>query len=816
MQYIKKFKEIGLDDISQVGGKNASLGQMIQNLSGADVCVPDGFAVVVDGYWDHLKLNGLTKPLATLLKGLSKNHDLVTLQARGRELRQLIESAPLPSALIQEITKAYQELGASIGQSECSVAVRSSATAEDLPDASFAGQQESFLNVHGKQQVLTAYRKSLASLFTDRALMYRMEKGFDHMSVGISVGIQQMVRSDKAAAGVMFTLDTESGFKDVVVISSAYGFGETVVKGEVVPDEFHVFKKTLFKERDPIIKKECGSKKIQRVAALKKGGTVVKPVTIDQAQRFSLTHAEIKDLAKLACKIEEHYSERAGHWVPMDIEWAKDGQDGKLYIVQARPETVHSLKKEGHIFSTYTLKPTAQKKTVLVKGQSVGQKITAGKARLIASMQDAHLIEEGDILVTYMTDPDWVPLMKKAAGIITESGGRTCHAAIVSRELGIAAIVGAAGALKKIQDGQYITIDCSTGSEGLVYEGILAIETQEVSLTKVPKVPVKVLLNVASPERAYTYSFLPVQGVGLARLEFIITNAVQVHPMALAVSEKVQDKKIAKKIREITAAYDSPQDFFIKKMAEGIATIAAAFYPRSVLVRCSDFKSNEYRGLLGGSFFEPVEENPMMGLRGASRYYHDLYAPAFELECKALLYARQVMGFHNINVMIPFVRTIAEAATVVELLKKNGLVSKREGLELFMMCELPSNVLLIEQFAQYFDGFSIGSNDLTQTTLSVDRDSGLLAHLFDERDEAVSKMLSLAIHGAHFAGKPIGICGQAPSDYPEVAQFLMQEGIDSISLNPDSVLPFLALYGKTEDIEAPKVQRSEIIPARIA
>ena len=816
MQYIKKFKTLGLDDVSQVGGKNASLGQLIQHLAGSGVCVPDGFAVTVEGYWDHLKLNGLHKPVAHLLKDLSKEHDLPILQARGKELRRLIEGAALPPALVEEITKAYGELSTSLGHSDCLVAVRSSATAEDLPDASFAGQQESFLNVRGKQQVLAAYRKSLASLFTDRALMYRMEKGFDHMSVGISVGIQQMVRSDKAAAGVMFTLDTESGFKDVVVISSAYGFGETVVKGEVVPDEFHVFKKTLFKECDSIIKKECGSKKVQRVAAAKKGGTVVKSVAIDQAQRFSLTHVEVRDLAKLACMIEDHYSERAGHWVPMDIEWAKDGQDGKLYIVQARPETVHSLKKEGHIFTTYALKVTADKKTVLVKGQSVGQKITAGKARIITSMHDAHLVEMGEILVTYMTDPDWVPLMKKAAGIVTESGGRTCHAAIVSRELGIPAIVGAVGALKKIQNGQYITLDCSTGSEGIVYEGVLPIETQEISLAKVPKVPVKVLLNVASPERAYTYSFLPVEGVGLARLEFIITNAVQVHPMALAVPEKIQDKKIAKKIREITAAYESPQDFFVKKLAEGIATIAAAFYPRSVLVRCSDFKSNEYRGLLGGSYFEPLEENPMMGLRGASRYYHDLYAPAFELECQALLYARHVMGLHNINVMIPFVRTVAEAKKVVELLKKNGLVSKREGLELFMMCELPSNVLLIEQFAHYFDGFSIGSNDLTQTTLSVDRDSGLLAHLFDERDEAVSKMLSLAIHGAHFAGRPIGICGQAPSDYPEVAQFLMQEGIDSISLNPDSVLPFLSLYGKTEEVEVSTKNNQEIIPARIA
>ncbi len=815
MQYIKKFETIDLQDIAQVGGKNASLGQMIQHLQGLQVHVPTGFAVTVDGYWDHLEVNGLTKKLFTLLDSVYVGSDFAQIQKVGKELRALIENAPLPETLVQEITQAYCDLSTTLFKKNCLVAVRSSATAEDLPDASFAGQQESFLAVSGTKQLLSAYKKCLASLFTDRAIMYRIEKNFDHKTVGLSVGIQEMVRSDKAAAGVMFTLDTESGFKDVVVISSSYGCGETVVKGEVIPDEFHVFKPTLHKKHDAIIKKECGSKAIKRVLCVREGGTVVKKVSLQDSVRFSLTHDEVQTLATVACRIEEHYSVRAGHWVPMDIEWAKDGVTGALCIVQARPETVHARRKQGHTFITYALAAN-DKKVLLVRGQSVGQKIATGKARIITSMDQAHLIEQGDILVTYMTDPDWVPLMKKAAGIITESGGRTCHAAIVSRELGIPALVGAAGALKKIQNGQYITLDCSTGSDGLVYEGVLAVETQEIALEKIGKVPVKVLVNVASPERAYTYSALPVEGVGLARLEFIITNGVQVHPMALVAPEKIQDLKIRKKITDMTASYASPQDFFIKKVAEGIAIIAAAFYPRPVLVRCSDFKSNEYRGLLGGSYFEPIEENPMMGLRGASRYYHELYAPAFDLECKALLYVRDVMGLHNVNVMIPFVRTVSEASKVVALLKKNGLVSKRNGLELFMMCELPSNVLLIEQFAQYFDGFSIGSNDLTQTTLSVDRDSGLLASLFDERDEAVTKMLSLAIHGSHFAGKPIGICGQAPSDYPEIARFLMEEGIDSISLNPDSVLPFLSAYAVEKDQDIPVERPQGIIPARTA
>ncbi len=818
MQYIKNFKSIELKDVPSVGGKNASLGYMLQYLTDAGVRVPAGFAITVDAYWDHLRVNNLFDEVTLLTKKLRRMSDFAAIKKVGKTLRDLVETAPLSSALSKEITESYQALSREVGCEECVVAVRSSATAEDLPDASFAGQQESFLNVSGTKQVLAAYKKCLASLFTDRAIMYRAQKGFDHLAVGISVGIQQMVRSDRATSGVMFTLDTESGFKDVVVISSAYGMGESVVKGEVVPDEFHVFKPMLAKSSDPIIKRECGSKKIERLCVPKKSGTVKRAVSLERSQQFSLSDAQIIELAKTACIIEKEYTSNAGGWTPMDIEWAYDGDDGLLYIVQARPETVHAQKKQGHTMTTYRIAPN-QKAEIVVKGQSVGQKIAFGRARIISSMHEGlSFLEEGEILVTHMTDPDWVPLMKKAAGIITESGGRTCHAAIVSRELGIPAIVGAAGAMKKIHNGQFVTIDCSTGSEGFVYEGVMAIETQQTTLSALPKMPIKVLLNVASPERAYTYSSLPVDGVGLARLEFIITNAVQVHPMALVAPEKIQNKKILKKLQEVTAAYASPQDFFIKKVAEGVGMIAAAFFPRSVLVRFSDFKSNEYRGLLGGSYFEPIEENPMMGWRGASRYYHELYAPAFELECQAIRYVRDVMGLHNVNVMVPFVRTVEEARKVTELLKKQGLISQRSGLEIYMMCEIPSNVLLIDQFAQYFDGFSIGSNDLTQTTLSVDRDSGLLASVFDERNEAVMKMMSLAIHGSHFAGKPIGICGQAPSDYPEVAQFLMDEGINSISLNPDSVIPFLSMFGKpvAQDSLIELKKNDSIIPAQIA
>ncbi len=814
MNYVKQFGSIGLQDSTSVGGKNASLGQMIQHLSSAHIRVPQGFAVTAQAYWDHLAQNGLTEKVADLLAYIDDKNPVETVKKVGQQIRDLIEHTALLPELEQEIIAAYKQLVRITGKK--TVAVRSSATAEDLPDASFAGQQESFLNVSGSQNVIVAYRSCIASLFTDRAILYRREKGFDHALVGISVGIQQMVASETGCSGVMFTLDTETGFSNVVVISSSYGIGESVVKGEVVPDEFHVFKETLNKNFDPIIKRVCGSKKIKRVCDKKQSGTVIRPVSKAAQAQFSLSDAQIRELARVGCAIEQHYSKEAGYQVFSDIEWAYDGIDGLLYILQARPETVHGQKKQGHGSVTYRLKP-GQKLTILAKGQSVGQKIVSGRARIITSMDAVSTIAEGDILITHMTDPDWVSVMKKSGGIITESGGRTCHAAIVSRELGIPALVGAAGVMSKIQDGQMITLDCSGGSEGIIYEGRLEFEKETIALDTIPQAPVKVLLNIASPERAYAYSSLPVEGVGLARLEFIISNEVQVHPMALVSPETINDPKVLKKVQAVTAAYKSPQEFFVKKVAEGVGTIAAAFYPRSVLVRFSDFKSNEYRGLLGGSQFEPVEENPMMGLRGASRYYHELYRDAFTLECEAIKYVRESMGLHNVNVMIPFVRTLKEAEKVVELLKTNGLVSGRNGLEVYMMCEIPSNVILIDEFAKFFDGFSIGSNDLTQTTLSVDRDSGLLASVFDERDAAVTKMLSLAVHGAHYAGKPIGICGQAPSDYPEVAQFLIEEGINSISLNPDSVIPFLRRFGTiTEKKEFTPIDRMTFIPGRPA
>ncbi len=793
MNYIKQFKTLRLKDVPSVGGKNASLGQMIADLHKQGVAVPDGFAVTAQAYWATLEANALVDKLKAILKPVKKGVSLSVIRKAGKKARNLIQKSSLPSELEKQILKAYDQLCRQAGAKNCSVAVRSSATAEDLPDASFAGQQETYLNVRGHKALLDACRNCMASLFTDRAIVYRMEKGFDHFSVALSVGVQQMVRSDKASAGVMFTVDPETGFKDVVVINGSYGLGESVVKGDVVPDEFHIFKSTFEKGKKPLIKKECGQKERERIFATGSKPVVVKNVTQKRRVQFCLTDEEVFELAQYAIIIEKHYSKLKGGWCPMDIEWAKDGINGKLYIVQARPETVHAQQEQGHALKTFTVEDTKRAK-VLVTGQSVGQSAVTGTVRIVKKAQDGNKVKKGDIIVTRITDPDWVPVMKKAAGIITESGGRTCHAAIVSRELGIPAIVGAQGALTKLKDGKPITLDCSGGTHGKVYEGKLPITVKTVELKKVKKLPVSVLVNIAAPDRAYQTAQLPVDGVGLARLEFIITNQIQMHPMACVATSKIKDAKLKKKIAQITSGYKNPETFFIENVAQGVGTIAAAFYPRPVLVRFSDFKSNEYRNLIGGSIFEPLEENPMIGLRGASRYSHELYAPAFELECKAICYARDVMGLDNINVMIPFVRTISEAQSVIDLLKKQGLVSGKKGLKIYMMCEIPSNVILIKEFTKLFDAFSIGSNDLTQTTLSVDRDSGLLASIFDERDPAVKHMLKLAIAGAHEAKRPIGICGQAPSDHPEIAEFLMKHKIDSLSLNPDSVLPFLMKY----------------------
>lgn len=798
MHYIKDFKTLRLQDIPSVGGKNASLGQMIADLHKQNIRVPGGFAVTAEGYWLHLEENKITQKLKDIFKKITKKSSLKSLQAAGKQARALIAKAPLPKQLEKEITQAYEALCKQVGQKNCSAAVRSSATAEDLPDASFAGQQETFLNVSGVKNILVACRKSMASLFTDRAIVYRQEKGFDHFAVALSVGVQQMVRSDCGSAGVIFTVDTETGFKDVVVITSSYGLGETVVKGEVVPDEFHVFKTTFEKKNKPLIKKQLGSKQVERILAKGAKPVVLKKVDPKKQAQFSLTDDEVFELAGSAITIEKHYSKLKKSWCPMDIEWAKDGKDGKLYIVQARPETIHSVKADKKLeLQTYTVKNTKTAK-VLVKGQSIGQMAVSGKICIIKNPSEIGKIKKGDILVSRITDPDWVPIMKKAGGIITSSGGRTCHAAIVSRELGIPAIVGAQKALKVLKTGQEVTMDCSGSSHGVVYEGKLPITVTTESLKKVKKLKTSILVNIAAPDRAYQTSMLPVDGVGLARLEFIITNEVKIHPMALVDQENVKNIKTRKQIEKLVSGYENSQEFFVHNVAQGVGMIAAAFYPRPVLVRFSDFKSNEYRNLIGGVDCEPVEENPMIGLRGASRYHHPLYAAAFKLECEALSYARDVMGLTNINVMIPFVRTVPEAKAVIKLLKEYGLESGKKGLKVYMMCEIPSNVILIEEFAKLFDAFSIGSNDLTQTTLSIDRDSGLLASLFDERDPAVLYMLEKAIEGAHKAKKEIGICGQAPSDYPEIAEFLMKRKINSLSLNPDSVLPFLLNYSVGE------------------
>lgn len=831
MSYIAFFDQITIKDVPQFGGKNASLGQMIRELSAQGIAIPNGFATTAAAYWHHLEANKLLPEMKKIMAELTDKNDLVKLQDVGSRVRALISSAPLPQDLQDEIKAAYEKLSQDYraqdqnnSEALCDVAVRSSATAEDLPNASFAGQQETFLNVHGFEHLLQSCVRCMASLFTDRAIIYRLEKGFDDFDVALSVGVQKMVRSDKASAGVMFTLDTETGFKDVVSISSSYGLGETVVQGSVTPDEFIVHKPTFEEGYKPIIKKFLGAKTEKLVYQKKSKRTAVKehmqtgdfpqhtgtlpaivqdtysPVTqlelkdVPRAERnqFSLIDAEILELARYGITIENYYSKLHGRWSPMDIEWAKDGIDGKLYIVQARPETIHSQKNLGDSLIDYNLTEKVSKNQVLVTGLAIGQSVVHGKVRLAPNLADLGEFNDGDIVVTDMTDPDWVPVMKRAGAIVTNRGGRTCHAAIVSRELEIPALVGTGHATKVLTDGQEVTVDCSQGSEGYVYAGTIAFKKTVTQLQDLPTLPVNLMVNLANPDGAFKASFLPVAGVGLARLEFVISSMIKVHPMAIAAPERVESDSVLRQIQKISAGYPTPRDFFIDVLAQSIGMIAGAFYPRPVVVRLTDFKSNEYRDLLGGKIFEPVEENPMLGFRGAVRYCSKEYAPAFELECAALKKVRETMGFENVILMVPFVRTLEEARAVVDILAKYGLVRGEKGLKLFMMVEIPANVLLLEEFADYFDGFSIGSNDLTQLTLGIDRDSGLLADLFNERDPAVQKMLTMAITSAHKSKTPIGICGQAPSDFPEVADFLMEQGINSISLIPDSVIPFLA------------------------
>ncbi len=793
MEFIKKFEQLGIDDVALVGGKTASLGQMIQHLSQKGIKIPKGFAITAKAYWHYIEYNSLLDPIRKKIEILNAQ-DFDSLKKIAFEIRQLIINAEMPDTLAKEIISAYHQLSQEYKQEAADVAVRSSATAEDLPGASFAGQQETFLNIQGDEQLLEACKKCLASLFTERAIVYRIAKGFDHFKVALSIGVQKMVRSDLASAGVAFSLDTETGFKDLIMIEGAYGLGEAVVQGAINPDEFHVFKTTLKEDYKPIIKKIVGNKNKKLIYSQESSLEWV-AIAEQDAQKFCLTDQEIIALARQVLIIEEYYSQRKGSWSPMDVEWAKDGLDGQMYIVQARPETVQVFKESKKTLQQFIIDPEIKKNLsskIIVEGQSIGTKVVTGKARIVNNAKENKQFDKGDILVTYMTDPDWVPLMQKAGGIVTQSGGRTCHAAIVSRELGVPAVIGAAHATTKIRDGQTITLDCSQGAQGFVYDEQIPFSVETIDIATIEKPPVSIMVNVADPDNAFTVNQLPfVSGVGLARIEFIIAHTIKVHPMAFTDTDVITDEKILKKIELLTAAYASKKEFFIDSLAQGIGTIAAAFYPHEVIVRFSDFKTNEYRELLAGSYFEPEESNPMLGLRGASRYYNPLYEPAFALECAAIKKAREVMGLTNIAVMVPFVRTIDEAVRVINIMKKNELDRERNNLKVVMMIEIPSNVLLIDDFCKVFDGFSIGSNDLTQTTLAVDRDSAFLAPLFDERDKAVKKMCTLAIEGALKHKKPIGICGQAPSDYPEFAQFLIEQGITSLSLNADSVLPFL-------------------------
>jgi pyruvate, water dikinase len=794
LKFIKYFTDITLQDVPLVGGKNGSLGQMIRQLASKGIKVPLGFAVTTKAYGYFLTYNNLVDSIKSYLSDISSASDTATVQKIGNGIRQLIINSTIPDDLSDEIDGAYSWLSKQYREPDLDTAVRSSATAEDLPRASFAGQQDTYLHIQGIGAVLEAYKKCIASLFTDRAIVYRIEQGFDHFAVSIAVGVQKMVRSDKASSGVMFSLDTETGFKNVVVINSAWGLGESIVKGIVNPDEFHVHKPTLEQGFRPIIKKYLGSKKTKvSYSSNPQEPTITADVELDRQKKFSLTDDEILYLARQALIIEQYYSSFYDTWYPVDIEWAKDGIDQELYIVQARPETVYAHIHSDTLIS-YHLRQSDQQLTSITTGHSIGQKIAHGTARVLTSIKDYHHFNEGDILVTTMTDPDWVPIMKKAAGILTDNGGRTCHAAIVSRELGIPAIVGTTNGTDLIKNGDPITIDCSQGAIGYVYPGILDFTVEKVELKVLPKAPVPIFINMGDPDHAYKLSFLPVDGVGLTRIEFTITSFIKVHPMAISHMNKLKDPSLRETINELSYAYSSPKDFYIEKLAQGIGTIAAAFYPRTVIVRLSDFKSNEYRNLLGGGLFEPLEENPMLGFRGAVRYCNPYYEPAFALECAALRKVRNEMGLINVTIMVPFVRTLNEAECTLQALAQHHLIRHVNDLKVIMMCEVPSNVLLLEQFSPFFDGFSIGSNDLTQLTLGVDRDSALLSQLFDERDPAVKKMLEMALQTAQKAGAYISICGQAPSDFPEIADFLIEKGIKALSLNPDSVIPFFMRY----------------------
>ncbi len=782
--FVIKLAELGMNAVDTVGGKNASLGEMISKLSSMGITVPGGFATTAAAYREFLGADGLDGKINGLLGDLDVD-DIAALSTAGSQIRNWILETPLPQRLMDDSAEAWADM--SNGQ-DIAVAVRSSATAEDLPDASFAGQQETFLNVRGLDNVIVAMHQVFASLFNDRAIAYRVHQGFDHSKVALSAGIQTMVRSDVGSAGVMFTLDTETGFRDAVFITASYGLGETVVQGAVNPDEFYVYKPALAAGDWPILRKTLGSKTIKMIYGDDRApGKTVVTVDVDEAQslKFSITDEDIIELAKMAVTIEKHYQR------PMDIEWGKDGNDGKIYILQARPETVQS--RSGRTIQRYTLK---RHSTVLVTGRSIGQKIGAGTVRVIRDVAEMDRVQKGDVLVSDMTDPDWEPVMKRASAIVTNRGGRTCHAAIIARELGIPAVVGCGDATDKIKDGTEVTVSCAEGDEGFVYDGKLEFEQTQIELDSLPDIPVKIMMNVGNPDRAFDFASIPNFGVGLARLEFIINRMIGVHPKALLEYEQLDDK-VRAAVHDQMAGYEDPVSFFVEKLAEGVATIAAAFAPQPVIVRMSDFKSNEYANLIGGDKYEPKEENPMLGFRGAARYVSKSFRPCFDLECEALIRVRNEMGLKNVQIMIPFVRTVQQAQEVLAVMAGNGLERGKDDLKIIMMCELPTNALLARQYLEHFDGMSIGSNDMTQLVLGLDRDSALIADTFDERDDAVKALLAMAISACKEQNKYIGICGQGPSDHPDFARWLLDQGIESMSLNPDTVVEtWMFLAGK--------------------
>lgn len=796
--YVRWFGDLGVEDVALVGGKNASLGELFRELTPLGVKIPNGFAVTAAAYRDTLTQAGTWPRLEEILRDLDKS-DVEDLARRSRRARELVYESPLSDDLREQIVTAYQQLVEEYGP-ELSVAVRSSATAEDLPTASFAGQHETFLNVHGAERVVEACRRCFASLFTDRAISYRIDQGFDHLSIGLSVGVMKMVRSDLAGSGVLFTLDTETGFRDVIFITGAYGLGENVVQGAVDPDEFYVHKPTYELGHRAVLKRKLGRKQMRMVYAQGRGGQTTANIPTPEADRarFCLTDAEVLTLVGYGIAVERHYSKRAGHPMPMDIEWAKDGLDGELYLVQARPETVAS-QKVGAVMRTYRVHPTGP---ALVQGRAVGTAVAGGPVRVVESTEELGRFRPGEVLVADITTPDWEPVMKTASAIVTNRGGRTCHAAIVARELGIPAVVGTETGTERLEDVSSVTVSCAEGEVGYIYEGEVPVEIDEVDLAGVPETSTELMVNLGNPDLAFQTSFLPVGGVGLARMEFIISESIRAHPMALLHPDRVEDPGERAAIVEMIGDYSDGAEYFVERLSEGVGMIAAAFYPRPVIVRMSDFKTNEYASLVGGRGFEPTEANPMIGFRGASRYAHPAYAEGFALECAAMRRARDEMGLTNIKLMIPFCRRVEEGRRVLEVMAESGLRRGENGLEVYVMCEIPNNVVQVDAFAEIFDGFSIGSNDLTQLVLGVDRDSELVAFDFDERDDGVLEMIRQAVVGAHRHHRHVGICGQAPSDFPDVARRLVAFGIDSISLNPDTVLHTAGVVAEAERLRA--------------